>query len=135
MESKSLCLRDDFRFFTPLCYVQNDRMSTLHSHLHQMKLVDVAELPTPPVPPRIGPRVCDLWNSGGIAVTGFCLRRGATAIMWARDNGGAAQSRVDERASNPDRPEAQWGLSGVGTESLDKDLPAKSSQFSLTRPT
>ena len=29
MESKSLCLRDDFRFFTPLCYVQNDRMSTL----------------------------------------------------------------------------------------------------------
>ena len=31
MESKSLCLRDDFRFFTPLCYVQNDRMSTLPS--------------------------------------------------------------------------------------------------------
>ena len=24
-----MCLRDDFRFFTPLCYVQNDRMSTL----------------------------------------------------------------------------------------------------------
>ena len=32
MESKSLCLRDDFRFFTPLCYVQNDRMSTLPSY-------------------------------------------------------------------------------------------------------
>ena len=26
-----MCLRDDFRFFTPLCYVQNDRMSTLPS--------------------------------------------------------------------------------------------------------
>ena len=36
MESKSLCLRDDFRFFTPLCYVQNDRMSTLPSQNAQL---------------------------------------------------------------------------------------------------
>ena len=33
-----MCLRDDFRFFTPLCYVQNDRMSTLPSLILLMLL-------------------------------------------------------------------------------------------------
>ena len=39
------------------------------------------------------------------------------------------------RAPNPARPEARETNRGRLSKSLDKDLPAESSQFSLTRPT
>ena len=53
--------------------------------------------------------------------------------MEHRKAGGDPLSSFKKRASNPDRPEARESNRVRLTHSLDEDLPAKSSQLSLSQ--
>ena len=123
MESKSLCLRDDFRFFTPLCYVQNDRMSTLPSDRQRNKETrgPVCERrPQHSEMPRGRSR--SLPRSGGSA-QGRPVRHGLTHDRQSRNSRGGGAGSVPLGVERNWRLQARQASEALAYEDPRKRIP------------